>query len=168
MIILIMFEKLWHVNFFMFDKRQKHDRQRFKQTASVMFLDFWEFLFLDQTWNSLQVSYFSLTFFLEKLNYSDSVLCHCEMFDTTFGLDIGVCIVHAVIFIKKYLVNMFTISFNDFSKILIRVSLTMLKILCFVSFFKSGQKIVCYQKAKNITSSMLKERSGWCFWILNF
>ena len=50
------------------------------------------------------------------------------MFDwTTFGLDIGGCIVHAVIFIKKYLVNMFTISFNDFLKILIMVILTMLK-----------------------------------------
>ena len=67
-------------------------------------------------------------FFLEKANFSESVLCHCEMFDwTIFGLGIGVCIVHAVIFINKYLVNMFTISFIDFFKILIMLILTMMK-----------------------------------------
>ena len=44
------------------------------------------------------------------------------MFDwTTFGLEIGVDIVQAVIFIKKYLENMFTISFIDFLKIVTMV-----------------------------------------------
>ena len=35
--------------------------------------------------------------------FPESVLCQCEMFYlTTFGPDIGGCIVHVVIFIKKY------------------------------------------------------------------
>ena len=80
-------------------------------------------------------------FFLEKPNLSESVLYHCELFDwTSFGLDIGNCIVHVVIFIKKYLVNLFTISFNEFLKILTMVILAMLTKIC--------------------TSSMLKKRSA--------
>ena len=44
--------------------------------------------------------------------FSESVLCHCEIFCwTTFGPDINVCIVHVLIFIKKYIVNLLSISF---------------------------------------------------------
>ena len=39
----------------------------------------------------------------------------------SFVLDIGVCIVHVVISINKYLVNFFKISVNEFLKILIMV-----------------------------------------------
>ena len=50
--------------------------------------------------------------FLDKPNFSEIVLCHCEMLDwTMFALDIGVCIVHAVICFKKYLVSISTIIF---------------------------------------------------------
>ena len=75
--------------------------------------------------------------FLEKPNFPESVVCHCEMFYwTSFGLDIGVCNAHVVIFIKKYLVNLFKISFNDFLKILSMVILAMLTNFCLVSFLK--------------------------------
>ena len=35
---------------------------------------------------------------------------------TTFGPDIGVCIVHVVIFIEKYLENLLRISFYELSR----------------------------------------------------
>ena len=56
-------------------------------------------------------------FFLEKPNFSENVFCHCETFYlTTFGPDVGVCIVHVVIFIKKYLEKLLRISLYELSK----------------------------------------------------
>ena len=133
-----------------------------------MFLSFDNLHFLRSNLKSLQVSYFS-QFFLENPKFSECVLCHWEMFDwTTFGLDIGVCSFHAVILINKYLENMFTISFNDFLKILIMVNFKNVEKIMPCSFFKSGLKIVSYQKSKTITSSMLKKWSAWYFWIFYF
>ena len=56
--------------------------------------------------------------FLEKHNFSESVMCYCEMFYlATFGPYIGVCIVHVVIFtIKFFLVKFLIISFYEWSK----------------------------------------------------
>ena len=72
-----------------------------------MFLNFDNLYFCDQTGKNLQAAYISiLKTKTRKHNFSESVLCHCEMFYlTTVGLDIGVCIVHVVIFIKKYLTD---------------------------------------------------------------
>ena len=80
--------------------------------------------------------------FLLKPHFSERVLCPCEMFYwNTFRLDIGICIVHALIFIKKYLVNWFAISFNEFLKTLISVILAMLTNLSLV-FFLLLSKVV--------------------------
>ena len=50
-----------------------------------------------------------------------------ELFGVTnFGLVLGVCIVHVVIFINKYLVNFFRISFCELLKIIKMIILIML------------------------------------------
>ena len=104
---------------------------------------------MGQTWKSLQASYFSriifLIFFLFLLEIS---LCHCEMFDgTTFGLDIGVFIVIAVIFILKiFCKQVYNGFFLKLFKIVIIVILTILKRICF--FFKSGKKNCKLSKSK--------------------
>ena len=50
----------------------------------------------------------------------ESVSFHHEMFDVTnFRLVLGICIVHVVIFIKKYLVKLYRIRFCELLKILI-------------------------------------------------
>ena len=46
--------------------------------------------------------------------------------------------------------------------------LDMLKKLFFVMFFKSDQKSLSFQETKNITRSVWKKRSSWCFWIFDY
>ena len=100
--------------------------------SSLLVVDLFSRICHEEMPKSVQASYFSR---IKKAHFSESILCHYDMFDqTTFGLD--VCIVHVVIFIKKYLVNMFKISFNDFLKILILVILTMLKSYAWFLFSK--------------------------------
>ena len=84
--------------------------------------------------------------FSEKPIFLESVSFHHEMFDvTSFRLVLGVYIVHVVIFIKKYLLNLFRISFCDLLKILIMIILKLLEKLCNVNFFKFDKKNVNYK-----------------------
>ena len=65
-----------------------------KKTTFLLFQDFWG-----------------------KLNFSESVLFHREMFGLTyFGLDIDVYIENSIIFITKYCTTFFRISFNKLLK----------------------------------------------------
>ena len=73
----------------------------------------------------------------KHLFFLESVSFHHEVFDvSSFRLVLGVYIVHVVIFIKKYLVNMFRISFSDFLRILTMTTLKMLEKSCHVNFFQ--------------------------------
>ena len=93
--------------------------------------------------------------FQENLFSFLSVSFHHEMFDlTSFRLFLGVCIVHVVIFIKKHLVNLFSISFCELLKILVMIILKNLKKLCHASFFKFDKKKCKLSKqTENITGS---------------
>ena len=65
--------------------------------------------------------------FSEKPFFLESVSFHHEMFDATnFRLVLGVVIVHVVIFINKYLVKLYRISFWELQKILIMIILKLL------------------------------------------
>ena len=81
-----------------------------------------------------------------------SVSFHHEMFDVnSFRLVLGVYIVHVLIFIKKYLVNLFRISFCDLLKILKMIILKMLENLCHVNFFKFDKKMQLEKVNKRLT-----------------
>ena len=85
--------------------------------------------------------------FQKKTTFLESVSFHYEMFDVTnFRLVLGVCIVHMVIFITKYLVKLFRIPFWELIKILILIILKMLEKLCHVNFFKFDLEKRNYQK----------------------
>ena len=72
-----------------------------------------------------------LDFLEKKTIFLESVSFHHEMFDiNSFRLVLGVHIVLVLIFIKKYLVNLFSISFCDLLKILLIIILKMLEKLC--------------------------------------
>ena len=81
---------------------------------------------------------FSAVGFLEKPSFWESVSFHREMFCVTnFLLVLCICIVNAMIFIKKTLINLFRISFYNLLKIIHVINLAMLEKLCLVFFFKS-------------------------------
>ena len=68
----------------------------------------------------------------------ESLSFHREMFVvTSFGIVLGVRIVHAVVFIKKNGEHFVKISFLELLKILIKIILKMLEKLCLVFFFRS-------------------------------
>ena len=92
----------------------------------------------------------------------ESVSFHHEMFDVTnFRLVLGVCIVHVVIFINKYLVNLYRIRFCELLKILIMIILKMLEKLCNVNFFKLDKKNVNHKKKNGKHNpERLKKRSA--------
>ena len=76
--------------------------------------------------------------FSGKPIFLESVSFYLEMFDVTIiRLVLVVCNVHVVIFIKKYPVNLFRISFCELLKILLMLILKMLEKLCLVFFFRS-------------------------------
>ena len=111
-------------------------------------------------WND----FWAVKHYLGKPSFSESVLCHCVILDWTyFGPDIGVCIVHVVIFINKYLVNLYLISSNDFFKDP-HGNFGNDQKICLVCFFFKVVNIFLVTKQ----SSMLKKRSVWCFQIFDF
>ena len=123
MIIFKFLEKLCHVNFFKFDKKNGIIKKKRKTSPSAFqknaLHDVFGFLIIYVFLSNLKKLTSVLLFkdFFEKHNFPESVLCYCKIFYfTTFGPDIGVCIVHVVIFIKKYLVNLLRISFFELSK----------------------------------------------------
>ena len=76
--------------------------------------------------------------FTEKPSFLESVSFHGEMFCVTnFWLVLVICIVIAMIFIKKTLINLFRISFYNLLKIIHMINLAMLEKLCLVFFFRS-------------------------------
>ena len=83
-------------------------------------------------------------------------------------LVLGNCIVHAVIFSNKYLVNLFRTSFCEFLKklILILIIFKMLERLWHVNFFKFIKKCKLSKNQKHHWQR-LKKRLAWCFWIFN-
>ena len=73
--------------------------------------------------------------FSEKPSSRESVSFHFEMFcATNFGLVLSICIVNAMIFIKKTLINLFRISFYKLLKIINVINLAMLEKLCLIYF----------------------------------
>ena len=106
--------------------------------------------------------------FSGKPNFLESVLFHREMFcATNFGIVLGFCIVHVLVFIKQYVVSMFRINFCEFLKILILIIFTMMTKLCLGDVFKGDENVLNCKKNENITPIVLKNRLRWCFWILN-
>ena len=91
--------------------------------------------------------------------FLESVSFHGEMFCVTnFLLVLVICIVIAMIFIKKTLINLFRISFYNLLKIIHMINLAMLEKLCLVFFFKHAKtKFIC-QKSENVRLSVLKIR----------
>ena len=74
----------------------------------------------------------------EKSFFLESVSFHREMFCVTnFGLVLRICIVNAMIFTKKTLINLFRISFYNLLKIIHVINLAMLEKLCLVFFLQT-------------------------------
>ena len=106
--------------------------------------------------------------FSEKLSFWESVSYHQEMFGvTTFGLVLCICIVNAIIFIKKTLVNLFRISFYELLKIIKIIILAMLEKFWLVFFFKLDFFLNSDPKSENMRSSVLKIRLNAHSGILN-
>ena len=88
MIILKMLEKLWHVNFFKFDKKNVNDQKQNKEhhrqhLKKKDWRDFFKGSIIYIFWIKLEKVYEGLTFpgfCLEKPNVLKGFLCHCEMF----------------------------------------------------------------------------------------
>ena len=76
--------------------------------------------------------------FTEKPSFLESVSFHGEMFCVTnFWLVLVICIVIAMIFIKKKFINLFRISFYNLLKIIHMINLAMLEKLCLVFFLQT-------------------------------
>ena len=81
---------------------------------------------------------------------------HCELFyGTTFEIVLGLCIVHMKVFIEKYMVSMFRISFGQFLMILILIILTMKTKLCRMAFWLNF--FVNYPNQKTMSRWALKK-----------
>ena len=95
----------------------------------------------------------------KKTSFLESVSFHVEMFClTSFLLVLVICIVIAMIFMKKTLINLFRISFYNLLKIIHMINLAMLKKLCLVFFFKHAKTKFSCQKSENMCLSVLKIR----------
>ena len=86
--------------------------------------------------------------FSEKPSFRESVSFRREMFFVTnFLLVLRICIVIAMIFIKKKtLIDLFRISFYNLLKILNMINLAMLEKLCLVFFIQTRLKNVKFKK----------------------
>ena len=79
--------------------------------------------------------------FSEKPSFWESVSFCREMFCVTnFLLVLRICIVNAIIFIKKILINLFRISFYNLLKFIHVTNLAMLTKLCLVFFLQNRLK----------------------------
>ena len=94
--------------------------------------------------------------FRKKTSFWESVSFHREMFCVTiFWLVLHICIVNAMIFIKKTLINLFRISFYNLLKIIHVINLAILKKLCLLVFSKAIKKFFFFLNLRT---------SRWTFW----
>ena len=88
-------------------QQKKHHAKRSKKTLDVMFLDFFKLKICQSLLKQLtSASLFYVL--LGKPNLSERLSFHNDMFNLKdSGLDMNICIVNAMILIKKYLVKLF-------------------------------------------------------------